>query len=35
VLLSAGPWVDVVSPVEIRNEVVAIARDVVARHAHG
>jgi predicted DNA-binding transcriptional regulator YafY len=35
VLLSAGPWVDVVSPAEIRGEVAAMARDVAARYAQG
>lgn len=35
VLLSAGPWVDVVSPPEVRNEVATMARDVAARYANG
>ena len=35
VLLSAGPWVDVVSPPEIREGVAATARAVAARYAHG
>jgi len=35
VLLSAGPWVDVVDPPGIRSEVAAMARDVAARYANG
>jgi predicted DNA-binding transcriptional regulator YafY len=35
VLLSAGPWVDVVSPSEIRVGVATMAREVAARYANG
>ncbi len=35
VLLSAGPWVDVVSPPEIRADVATMAREVAARYANG
>jgi hypothetical protein len=35
VLLRAGPWIDVVSPAEVRRGVATMAREVAARYANG
>jgi predicted DNA-binding transcriptional regulator YafY len=35
VLLRAGPWIDVVSPPEVRSGVATMAREVAARYANG